>query len=37
MNLNNPSSPLVKLHLKDEPIPTDWMDYMRGLCPKGMM
>ncbi len=36
MNPNNPS-PWVKLSLMDEPIPTDWMNYMRVLCPKAMM
>jgi len=36
MNPNNPS-PLVKLNSMDEPIPTDWMNYMRALCPKARM
>jgi hypothetical protein len=36
MNPKNPS-PSVKLSLMDEPIPTDWMNYMCALCPKAMM
>jgi len=36
MNPNHPS-PSVKLSLMDEPIPTDWMNYMHALCQKAMM
>jgi len=36
MNPNN-GNPSVKLSLMDEPIPTNWMNYMHALCPKAMM
>jgi hypothetical protein len=36
MNPNNPSMS-VKLSLMDEPIPIDWINYMRALCPKATM
>jgi hypothetical protein len=36
MNPNNPSMS-VELSLMDEPIPIDWINYMRALCPKAML
>jgi hypothetical protein len=36
MNPNNPS-PSVKSSLMNEPVPTDWMNYMCAVCRKAMM